>query len=883
MSDQISLDACLRIVRVLISNGVPRDVAVANPAIPEALQVAVADALARDETIVLRPARIITAQAGRGEWLRRLDRSNWHYWPTLRDYLLTVKNWSAPSVRSLDEATDGILAEIADPRSETFDIRGLVLGYVQSGKTANFTALIAKAADVGFRLIIVLSGLDNGLRRQTQIRLDKELCGYADNRPGAVPMPPMGARWHQFTTEDFDGDFRPGNANHGALQGTQPVLLVVKKNGTVLRRLHAWLDAAPAEARGALPMLVIDDEADQASVDTRGSYQTGPDDPPDEDYEAPAVINGLIRQLLQKFQRSAYVAYTATPFANILIPHDTVDPTAGNDLYPKDFIVDLPKPAGYFGAEELFGRQDPVTGEMVDGIDVVRHIPDEDLTDLEAGQLTASLRIALMDFVLAGAARAERGQGDAPATMLIHTSQRIHEQNQLWLQVSATFSELKDEWRYQRDQGVRDRMRARWESEFMPVTRASFLQRERAFEQIEAFISPFFEAVGPPREVNSATGAMLDYEREPGLKAIAVGGNKLARGLTLEGLLISYFVRRSAMYDTLMQMGRWFGFRGGYEDLTRIWMTAELAGWFADLATVEYELRRDIRRYEVEQITPMQLGSRILEHPAMLVTNRLKSRFATTIVVDQSYNDKLVQTVKFPFRRPADLAVLLEENLLATRGFLGRLGAPDSWVDAGPIWSNVPVDAVLIYLSEYSVDEEVRSISLPLLRNFVERQAERRQLTRWTVAVKGRAAPDPELGQARWGVPGGDINMISRSRLRGDPDSLGVITSPGDETTGFNNEQLERARERQQDEDIGLNPAARQVRDPSEGLLLIYPISRFSGSELEASGPRRPMYDDARDALARDVVGIAISFPRSENVQDVRGTYTVGTVGWKPE
>lgn len=883
MPENLSVDSALRIVRVLISNGVSREFALDNPAIPASIRHEVAAALANEETIVLRPARVITAQAGRGDWLRRMDRSQWHYWPTLRDYLLNIKNWTAASVRSLDESTDNILAEISDPESEQFDIRGLVLGYVQSGKTANFTALIAKAADVGFRLVIVMSGLDNGLRRQTQIRLNKELAGYADNRLGAVPLPPMGEQWHQFTTEDFDGDFRPGNANHSALQGTQPVLLVVKKNGTVLRRLHAWLDAAPAEVRRTLPLLVIDDEADQASVDTRGSYQTDAEGIPDEDYEAPAVINGLIRQLLQKFQRCAYVAYTATPFANILIPHDTIDPTAGNDLYPKDFVVDLPKPAGYFGAEELFGRQDPITGEMVDGVDVVRHIVDEDMTNLAAGQIPQSLAAALMDFVLAGAARAERGQGDAPATMLIHTSSRVFEHNQLWQQVAARFSELKDEWRYQRDQGVRERMKVRWETEFMPVTRASFLQRERTFEQIEEYISPFFEAVGPPREINSASGAMLDYEREPGLKAIAVGGNKLARGLTLEGLQISYFVRRSAMYDTLMQMGRWFGFRAGYEDLTRIWMTAELAGWFADLASVEYELRRDIRRYEAELVTPMQLGARILEHPAMLVTNRLKSRFASTVVVDQSYSDKLVQTVKFPFRRPADLAVLLEENLLATRRFVERLGAPTAWEDSGPIWTGIQPDAIATYLSEYKVDDEVRSISLPLLLAYIERQVERAELTKWTIAVKGRASFDPSLGQARWGIPGGEINMISRSRLRGDPDSLGVITSPGDETAGFDDEQRERARQRQQEEDVGLNPAARQVRDPAEGLLLIYPISRFSGQELAAGGPRRQMYDDPRDALARDIVGIAISFPKSSRVQDVRGVYTVGTVGWTAE
>ena len=878
--NELTLDAALRVVRVLIANGLPREAAVANSAIPVALRPALLAALEREENIVLRPASVISAARWRGDWLRALDRSTWHYWPALRDYLLNTKDWDAAAVRSVDEATDNILAQMADPADEDFDIRGLVLGYVQSGKTANFTALIAKAADVGYRLIVVLSGLDNGLRRQTQIRLDKELVGYADGRPGAVPLPPLGRHWHQFTTEDLAGDFQPGYANHSALQGSQPVLLVVKKNGAVLRRLHAWLDAAPEEVRRTLPLLVVDDEADLASVDTRGSYQQVAES--GIDYEAPAVINGLIRQLLQKFRRCVYVAYTATPFANILIPHDTVDPRAGNDLYPKDFIVDLPKPHGYFGAEELFGRQDLQTGEPIGGIDVVRHIPDADITTLDDGRCPESLKVALMDFVLAGAARTERRQSTKPATMLIHTSQRIVEHRQLWQEVSTWFREFKDEWRYQRDHGIRSRLKDRWESEFVPVTRAAYAQRERRFEQIESQIGPFLEAVAPPREINSATGEMLDYEREPGLKAIAIGGNRLARGLTLEGLLVSYFLRRSAMYDTLMQMGRWFGFRGGYEDLTRIWMTAELAGWFADLAAVEYELRRDIRRYETEHVTPLQLGTRIMQHPAMLVTSRLKQRFATRIIVQQSYSEKVVQTVKFPFRRPADLAVLLEENLLATRAFLRGLGPPTNRAESGPTWTGISADAVLGFLKQYRVDDGARSISLPLLQRYIEQETDEGQLVRWIVAVKGRATTDKSLGQADWGLSSGAINMIARSRLRSDPDSLGVITSPDDETTGFNAEQMDKARQLRQAEDIGLNPAARRIRDPAEGLLLIYPISRFSRPESESARGRQAVYEHPGDASARDIVGLAISFPRSPNAQPVTD-YVVGTVGWTPE
>jgi hypothetical protein len=301
------------------------------------------------------------------------------------------------------------------PTQSEFDVRGLVLGYVQSGKTANFTAVIAKAADAGYRLVVVFSGIDKGLRRQTQIRLNRELTGYAHNPKGAVRFPPVGKQWHQFTTDDLDGDFHPGRANSAALQGSQPVLIVVKKNGAVLRRLRAWFMSASEDIRKELPALFIDDESDQASVDTRGSYQSEEEfDPDDPDYEPPAVINGLIRELVQIFSRRGYVAYTATPFANILIPHNTYDGKAGEDLYPKDFFIDLPKPAGYFGAEEFFGRFDPATDASVQGLDVLRNVPDEQVLALmQNNEVTATLVEALNAFFLGGAARALRGKPDA--------------------------------------------------------------------------------------------------------------------------------------------------------------------------------------------------------------------------------------------------------------------------------------------------------------------------------------------------------------------------------------------------------------------------------------------------------------------------------------
>jgi len=875
-------DDALGVVRLLISGGLNREDAINNPAIPESFRQSIRETLEREDNIILIPADVLTSRKNKDEWLKNYDRSEWYYWPNQRRYLLGNKNWSAAALRSLDETTDRILGQLEPPDTEKFDIRGLVLGYVQSGKTANFTALIAKAADVGYRLIIVLSGIDNGLRRQTQIRLNKELTGYTDGRAKSVQLPPMGKQWHQFTTEEFDGDFQPGNANYAALQGSQPVLLVIKKNGPVLKRLHKWLDDAPEDVRRALPVLVIDDEADQASIDTKGSYQME-DEPLPDDFTEPSVINRRIRELLNKFQKIAYVAYTATPFANILIPHNTYDPLYESDLYPKDFIVDIPKPNGYFGAEEQFGRFDSNTQDKTGGLDIIRIIPVQELENLKTSLLLPpSLENSMLDFVLAGAARAQRGKGNHPAIMLLHGSHLILKQIEIALMVSERFSELRDEWRYQRSVSILNRLHQRWENDFKPVTQNLDINRDVPFSDIEPYIGPFFEAV-QVKTINSRTGEMLDFEKEPTLKAIAVGGNRLSRGLTLEGLLTSYFFRSSAMYDTLMQMGRWFGFRGGYEDLTRIYMTADLSGWFSDLALVEYELRQDISIYEEQGVTPLELGARIVKHPAMLVTNRLKQRFANTIIVEQSYSCQVLQTFRFPFNDLNALSSLADNNIRATMEFINKLGAPDWEKDSSPCWSNITPDLIIEFLNTYHIYPDARNISLHLLIAYIQKQIENNELIKWTVAIRSRGKTHEKLGEIDLGLLR-PLPMFSRSRLKSNPESLGVITEPGDEEIGLSNAQLLEAKRIQSADGkkIGVNPAARMVRPATDGLLLIYPISRFSGFDKDPQGARQRLYDNPEDARCKDIIGLALSFPKSKTEKAVKGEYVIGTVDWRP-
>ncbi len=866
----------LNLVKLLMSTGQSLEEALGNSAVPIDLRDRVRQTVKEEETIVLEPATMIVNDEQHVEWLNKADRSTWCYWPTLRQYLLTVKHWPSPSVQSLDRETDKILARFENPNNVTlFDKRGLVLGFVQSGKTSNYTALIAKAADSGYRLIIVLSGTDNGLRLQTHRRLKSELVGGVTIGRG-VSLPPIGKQWFEFTRDELDGDFQPGFVNSVALQGTQPVLLVIKKNGTVLRRLLRWLESTPDQVMRTIPVLMIDDEADLASPDTRGSRQLEGEALPS-DYEDPSVINSLIRDLLNKFCRKVYVAYTATPFANILIPSDTYSPNFGQDLYPRNFIIDLPKPHRYFGAEDLFGRMDDISGESMEGIDVIRNISYEDMGLLQEFQIPPVMGNAILSFVLSGAARMQRNQSDFPATMLVHISLRIDDQLQIRAAVDKKFSELKDDWRYGRSKGIRDRLLKLWQDDFLPVIQQQHPEMVVDFNEIEPYIGQFFESI-QIRTVNSATGEILDYQAEPNIKAIAIGGNKLSRGLTLEGLLISVFVRRSIQYDTLMQMGRWFGFREGYEDLTRIYTTPELAQWFSDLALVEHRLREDIQVYEQQQITPLEVGMRIISHPTMQVTSPLKRRFASRINISQSYSGQVEQTFMFPLNSPENLAYQADRNLILVKEFLPDLG---KYVlgKKGPVWSKIPAQKIIEFLERFRIDENVRNISLPLICSYIKRQEANGELTNWTVAICGRETLDRNLGETDWGLAGIKIKQISRSRLR-ESESLGVITSPGDETIGLSAEEIEKIREFTKEGEAE-NKAARKVRSPSQGLILLYPISKNSKSMNEKGVMRRPIYVDPESPMAKDLIGMAISFPCSNQPQPV-GAYITGSVPWRP-
>lgn len=852
--------------------------------VPEALRTPLREAVAAEERQVrfYRPGAMLR-RGGPKAWFTDWDPASGYLWPRLRSYLIDDKAWSLRDVESLDASSDSVLKHLEDPRLDgdhsktVFRVQGLVLGYVQSGKTANFTSLIAKAADRGYRLVIVLSGIHNSLRSQTQRRLDLELGLVAD--PKGVGLPEVGQGWWRITSSEINGDFKPGT-DAGPLQQGSRGIMVVKKNATVLRRLVAWLDGrVPSD----LPVLIIDDEADQASINTTppiDEVDLGPDtgDVPADQELDPSRINGLIRELIDQFQRVSYVAYTATPFANVLIDPDVDSDRWGSDLFPGDFMISLPRPPAYVGAERIFGR--PALEreeESITGLDVIRLVPEEELAALiPRGRavatwepaVTPSLDAAIVDWLLATAGKMQR-LGDGISSMLIHTTQRIAQQNDLAEVVEEAIRDIRSRWRYDPD-AVRSGFIERWNTSFRPVTASLDASLEVPFSAVEPYLNELLRTTDAIEllVLNSSSQDNLDYEGNPTTKVVLIGGNRLSRGLTLEDLTVSFYVREANNYDTLLQMGRWFGYRADFVDLTRLWTTSELVSRFRHLALVEEDLRDQIAIYEREGLTPRDVAPKIRSHPAMLVTAR--NRMGTAESVRQSYAGELLQTVRFRLGNDD----WLQNNWDRTKELLASLGEPTGTArgdDTRPAWQDVPWQYVAAFLERFRTAQDAISFDADTAASYIRAQAEHHgELTHWTVAVRCGASPDASLGLWDLGIAGVEtVPAISRSRLKADNGSIGVLTNPsradnlgsGDEAADLSAEQLDAAA-LVVDEFPTVGHAVRWHRPRTAGLLMVFPISPFSKARAANVKNRVDLFDEPEGRPL--VVGVGLSFPPSD-------------------
>lgn len=797
-------------------------------------------------------------------------RQQWYLGPQHRDvcwprYCETLKKagrgWMIPA---LDGKTTSITALLSDPSLLGVRRKGLVVGNVQSGKTANYTGVIAKAVDAGYRFVIVLAGVHNNLRRQTQLRLESDL---------------VGDDWIRLTNskEDFGGF----TDSTGLFNNSKRMIAVVKKNGSRLRNLCEWLASVPEDVRRRCPLLIVDDESDQATPNTQ------------EAKDEVSAINDLLRKLWELSPTGSYLAYTATPFANVLM-----DPDNEEDLFPSDFITGLEVGEGYFGPARVFGTavadDDPKSRADL-GLDMVRLIPEDEVAALRPPsgkdarlefdpELPSSLLDAVDWFVVATAIRRARGQA-AHSSMLVHTTH-----------YAAPHEKMKG------------RLREYVESVLRPAySRRDLSRLERSWER-EISKVPMDDVVPVSWEVvsrhigrvlldldikvdNGSSDDRLDYQAKGAdgnviqQTVIAIGGGTLSRGLTLEGLVVSYFTRSTNTYDTLLQMGRWFGYRPGYGDLPRIWVSQGLDDDYAFLSLVEEDLRNEIRSFEGTDATPAEVGVRIRSHPGRLqVTADNKMFHAKQVQVGLA--GQLKQTYLLDGSDPdivrSNIAAV---NALAYGGHFERIagskGNSQRWVRGG--LTSAAVSQFLQRYSFYSDKNEI--VTTKLVTDWIEKSA---PFANWSLAIIGRGAPldrTDGLSVAPVGLAGLEVNPVSRAPLGGGkstPERLNFkgVVSPGDRMVDvdprFNGSVAEGRKKR-------------RLSAPDQGLILVYPISRYSvpvtPSTESKTSPRSGAVE--RVALAElgvthDLLALGLLFPDSASGVD-EGDFVSVRADWEIE
>lgn len=900
-------------------------------------KAAAAAELIRRFSIWIGQDTTLTNTTGHEAWLNAARKKDWRYWHRYREML--ERKMSITAVDAVDKSTDHILSLMEDPdRSGPWDRRGLVVGHVQSGKTANYTGLICKAADAGYKIIVILAGLHNNLRSQTQIRLEEGFLGYETSAAGdIVKLIGVGENGRDFeirpncaTNRTNTGDFNTKIAKHLAITPEQrPWLFVVKKNKVVLERLLKWIRghvADTTDARGKrfvsnLPLLLIDDEADHASVDT-GEQLIGADGKPDEDHE-PKAINSRIRKILNTFSKKAYVGYTATPFANIFIHRQNETPEEGPDLFPQSFIINLAAPSNYVGPVRVFGLptpegrsglpltrvfQDHASEDGRDGWMPPKHQKDHTPTHMGQDVLPPSLREAIQSFVLACAAREVRGQGVEHSSMLVHVTRFTLVQKEVHRQVEDFVQKMKLRITRGIDHAaLLNDLRTLWESDFVPTTETISSKLSDSEEKPSEL--PWTEILAKlpdvlsdieVRMVNGKAKDALDYAEkgQKGLKVIAIGGDKLARGLTLEGLCTSYFVRTTKMYDTLMQMGRWFGYRPGYIDLCRLYTTEELIEWFGHIADASEELREEFEVMAESGATPKDYGLRVQSHPVLLVTSPLKMRTAKNLQL--SFSGDLLETVSMHNDEK-----ILDQNLDTTNKLIAACGAPSEinpkrmrgaqeqqW--EGFVWNDVPADHIADFFDSFITHPKARKVNSVLLRDFVRSMAATNELTSWTVALMGGGS-----GGGHTFTGGLTVAMSKRSADKDITDryAIGRLLSPRDEALDLDNRAwgvaLARTRKmfnpdagrqingaKPNEPEMPNGPSIRYIRGKGSeadgvapalerGLLLLYPLDpQMAGS-------------DALSERKDPVMAFGVSFPSSDS--GVKVEYAVDHLLWTQE
>ena len=752
-------------------------------------------------------------------------------------WIRLVANLQNPNGAALDDARiDRLWSEaksVTDllPHPEKHeDGRGLVMGFVQSGKTSNFTAVIAQAVDVGYDLIIVLTGSSKTLRAQTHARMWGDLENDLENSDSYWSFLPYveeigtKAAWIPLC----DADIR-GRAGPDVLKN-KPAIIIAKKNGTVLTQLNTLIKKARKQFMSTRAILIIDDEADQASPSAK------------KDIENARTINMRIRTLLDTCRPATYVGYTATPYANVFIDRDNE-----GDLFPRTFIKPINHGDGYYGAKEFFGSNEEALVPAADFVNIIEPSLVSDLsppTSRGASAWTPIWNHAISDavlwFLMATAVRRVRDGVPRHSSMLVHTGFSVSSHRRLCDLIHERLKTIL--------QSVpEEELQALYLRETSAVPAAAFGYEETPYETMREMLDEVIDECTVVMD-NSESTERLDYSAREAQVVIAVGGNTLSRGLTLEGLVCSLFVRRSTnTYDTLMQMGRWFGYRREYEDLPRLWTTGELMSSFRKVADIEADLRETIEQGVSDGLSPVEMQIEIVKHPGMKITSKMgAAKFQVgleTLGTGQPSYPKAYKATDG----------VLKNNLSALRRLISDASGTEINLERARLLRNLDSAAVKKFLDsfEFADDNEIgRFDPARQLRYLTQTELAEGPMT-WNVLVMNNTS-----GQLDWGIDLGfdkPVIPVERGQEADSPEGVvrfQAILSPSDMVTDLADKAPRKAPRNW----IEAAELRREHLGDGVGLLLIYLIYAKSKTQSKREKGQALVNLDLADSIVAPVV-----------------------------
>lgn len=827
-------------------------------------------------------------EKGHEKWfLARKASLDMKYWERYKKYLLADKGFSTKVVNTMDDVLDTLTDLLGDPSGNVgFSRRGLIIGDVQSGKTANYTGLICKAVDSGYKVIVLLTGTIEKLRQQTQQRIDEGFVGASSDammkqreEQLIIGAGKYDSSIRPMVLTSISDDFKSKNAtnlNFDLRNINGPVIFVIKKNSSVLKRLNKWLKTFNQNGSKKInhSLLVIDDESDNASVNTKADPE-----------ETPTAINGQIRELLKMFSKSSYVGLTATPFANIFIDPDSYNAMVAEDLFPKDFIYSLNAPSNYTGARNIFDENGDATQMLVEIDDDENNpesisciLPLKHKSTQRVVKLSHDLKTAIEAFLLANAIEDEMGMANNHRSMLINVSRFTDIQDQVAGLVNDYLKELQAACRNYCKLSPEVALNSDYIAELKRTYETVYSNIEYDWEAIQSRLYGSCAGI-VVQTFNRRAGQNVNYDDyKSGLRVIAVGGMSLSRGLTLEGLVTSYFYRNSKMYDTLMQMGRWFGYRKPYDGLCRIWMSTESIEWYRHISQATDELREEVKRYEDTGLTPMDFGLRVRSDiNTLLVTARNKMRSTESRECVISLSGVHIETPEiYSSEDKNNLNLILVRkfiDLLVDQSF--TLVSIKSQKGNKYGFKDVPMSVVLDFIESLDISPKNEQFNVAAISRFIK-DYKGGELKYWDIAfATGVSDSVVDLGHGiSYNCPSRKFSVINDGKILKMNGSKRRLGTSSDGRFGLDPDAIKHICEREGTQ----NPSQRAffvnvVRNP---LLTIYVVSLdslISGAAGSDDG-----VSTGESFIGRKAVGFGVGIPTLTNQQTKYARYVLNKI-----